>query len=216
MEINGKTLDIYQAKTPGAPLVLLNSYMRSRGDVFQKCGELGCPDFSLAEVSGLNWDDDMSPWVFPPYGGRADDYLRELTEAVIPTAKAALGTEPQRMLLAGYSLAGLFALYAATKCDLFEAVASCSGSLWYPDFRAYITACDAAGLPKAVWLSLGDREARTRHPLLRTVEDNTRAIAAVLSERGVRTAFEMNKGNHFQQATLRTAKGIKWILEQTA
>ena len=166
MEINGKTLDLYQAKTPGAPLVLLNSYMRSRGDVFQKCSELGCPDFSLAEVSGLNWDDDMSPWAFPPYGGRADDYLRELTEAVIPTAIAALGTEPQRMLLAGYSLAGLFALYAATKCDLFEAVASCSGSLWYPDFRAYITACDAAGLPKAVWLSLGDREARTRHPLL--------------------------------------------------
>lgn len=215
MEFDGKTLDLYQAKTPGAPLVLLNSYMRGRGDVLQKCRELGCPDFSLAEISGLNWGDDMSPWAYPPYGGRADDYLRLLTEEIIPKVKAALGAEPRCMLLAGYSLAGLFALYAATKCGLFEAVASCSGSLWYPDFRAYITACDAAKLPKTVWLSLGDREARTRHPLLQTVEDNTRAIAAVLSERGVRTVFELNKGNHFHQATLRTAKGVKWLLEQT-
>ncbi|MBR1483179.1 MAG: alpha/beta hydrolase [Ruminococcus sp.] len=221
MEIDGKTIDIYPSKTPDAPLVMLNSFMRSDGEVCEKCEELACGDFTLAEISGLNWNDELSPWSCLPrherdetYGGKADAYLDLLLRQILPAVRAELPDKPSCILLAGYSLAGLFALYAATKCDVFQAIASCSGSLWFPDFKEYILGQDTANFPKHLYFSLGDREARTRHPLFRAVEDNTRAIVAFLSANGVNTVLEMNQGNHFQEGMLRTAKGIKWMTEQ--
>ena len=41
-------------------------------------------------------------------------------------------------VIAGYSLAGLFALWAAWNSGYFRRVASVSGSLWYPGFTDYI------------------------------------------------------------------------------
>ena len=218
--IDNKTIDIFPAETPNAPLVLLNSYMRSNGSILKKSKEIGCNDFTLVEISGLNWDNDLSPWTAPPigkddetFGGKADSYLELLLSKIIPAAKGELTTKPKAVLLAGYSLAGLFALYAAVNSNLFQAVASCSGSLWYPGFSKYIKEQDPAVFPKYIYFSLGDREARTKNEILRTVEENTREISAYLSEHGINTIFELNKGNHFQQGELRTAKGIKWILE---
>lgn len=222
MNIHGKTIEIFKAENTVAPLVILNNYMKSNGEIYKKCKKLGCPDFTLVEISGLNWDDDMSPWAIPPIsendtpcGGKADEYLELLLDEIIPSVKAGLNNELQYMMLAGYSLAGLFALYAVTKCDLFSAVAACSGSMWFPDFKEYIMKYDAAKLPKTIYFSLGDREARTNNKILQTVEDNTREIEKHLAEHGINTVFELNKGNHFQQGALRTAKGIKWILEAT-
>ena len=161
MTIQGKTVDIFKAENTDAPLVILNNYMKSNGEIYKKCKELGCPDFTLAEISGLNWDDDMSPWAIPPIsendtpcGGKADAYLTLLLNEIIPTVKTELNAEPRSIMLAGYSLAGLFALYAVTKCDLFTAAASCSGSMWFPDFKEYITKFDTTKLPRAIYFSL--------------------------------------------------------------
>ena len=63
MDIQGKTVKIHQAQIANAPLVVLNNYVQSGGEIYQKCLQLGCPDFSLAEISGLNWNDDLSPWI---------------------------------------------------------------------------------------------------------------------------------------------------------
>lgn len=222
MKIQGKTVNIFKAENTDAPLVILNNYRKSNGAIYKKCKELGCPDFTLVEVSDLNWDDDMSPWAIPPIsendtpcGGKADEYLALLLNEIIPVVKSELIAEPRSVMLAGYSLAGLFALYAVTKCDLFTAVASCSGSMWFPDFMEYITKYDTTKLPRAIYFSLGDREAHTNNKILQTVEDHTRAIEKHLAEHGINTVFELNKGNHFQQGALRTAKGIKWILEES-
>jgi len=222
MFINGKTIDIYKADRENAPLVILNEYMRSGGEIYQKCRDTGCPDFTLAEITGLNWENEMSPWKMkplgkndPPFGGMADEYLLLLLNSIIPAIKTELKTEPAAILLAGYSLAGLFALYAAGKCSAFQAIASCSGSLWFPGITDYIKEQPIEKLPDIIYFSLGDREARTRHEILRTVEDNTRDISDYLARHGINTILEMNKGNHFQQPALRTAKGIKWILEMT-
>ena len=223
MDIQGKTVKIHQAQNANAPLVVLNNYVQSGGEIYQKCLQLGCPDFSLAEISGLNWNDDLSPWAIPsvggnesPFGGKADDYLALLLGSVLPAVKAKLNSQPSSVMLSGYSLAGLFALYAATKCDAFRAVASCSGSMWFPKFREYVAGCNASKLPRVIYFSLGDREARTKNQILKTVEENTLAIKTNLAENGIKTVFEKNKGNHFQQTSLRTAKGIKWILENAA
>ena len=221
MKIGAKTIEIYKAQQADAPLVILNEYMPSNGAIYQKCLELGCPDFTLAEITGLDWNNDLSPWESPPigaedmpFGGRADAYLELLLGQILPAVIGETGAKPKAVMLAGYSLAGLFALYAATKCDAFCSVASCSGSLWYPGFVGYLTACNAEKLPRTVYLSLGDREARTKNETLRTVEERTRMTEQYLAASGVDAFFELNKGNHFHQGHLRIAKGIRWILEK--
>ena len=58
MTIHGKTIEIFKAENTVVPLVILNNYMKSNGEIYKKCKKLGCPDFTLVEISGLNWDDD--------------------------------------------------------------------------------------------------------------------------------------------------------------
>ena len=94
------------------------------------------------------WDEAVAQ------GIRADEYLELLLDEIIPAVKTELNAEPKVVMLAGYSLAGLFALYAVTKCDLFTAAASCSGSMWFPDFKEYITKFDTTKLPRTIYFSL--------------------------------------------------------------
>jgi len=66
--------------------------------------------------------------------------------------------------------------------------------------------------PKANRFSLGDKEAKTRNTILQTVEENTILLQKHFIQLGCHTIFEINSGNHFQDTTNRTAKGIAWIL----
>ena len=76
-------------------------------------------NFLLATVPVKSWNDELSPWEAPAvwgiesFGGNAADTLRFLTEQVIPTLKQQFALpENVRIILGGYSLAGLFALWA--------------------------------------------------------------------------------------------------------
>lgn len=114
--------------------------------------------------------------------------------------------------IAGYSLAGLFALYALYGTPLFTRAASVSGSLWYPGIRQYLFTHVPLVQPEKLYFSLGDRESRTRNPLLCQVEQNTREIYQFYQSRGVNTLLKMNPGNHYRQAPQRTAAGLLWLL----
>ena len=46
-----------------------------------------------------------------------------------------------------------------------------SGSLWFHDFMEYCKRNDCRKLPDKIYFSLGDKEANTRNPILKTVED---------------------------------------------
>ena len=48
--------------------------------------------------------------------------------------------------------------------------------------------------------------------MMRHVLDDTRAMEALLVERGIPTTLELNPGTHFAQTDLRMAHGIHWIL----
>ena len=95
--------------------------------------------FLFAAIPVKNWNDELSPWETPAvwgkesFGGNAADTLRFLTEQAIPTLKQQFALpENVRIILGGYSLAGLFALWASTQTALFSGVAAASPSVWFP------------------------------------------------------------------------------------
>ena len=219
LNIEGKAVELFAPLNPGAPLVVLNGEAGEGGAVHEAVRAATDTDFSLAAVSGLAWDDDLTPWPIPPImkgaspcAGQADAYLETLTERILPKVLEALPVAPACVALAGYSLAGLFALYAMTRTDRFARVASASGSLWYPGFVEYAKTHAPVRQPDALYLSLGDREGKTRNPLMRTVEDNTRALADFYREAGIHTRFELNPGGHFNDPNGRMARAIAWML----
>ena len=216
----GKQAVLYPSEKNNSPLILLNGYSDEGASVIQAMREMDTPDCSLLIVTDLNWDHDMTPWYCPPIRennppctGGADDYLNLLLTKILPEARAMLPGSPRFIGIAGYSLAGLFALYAMYRCDAFDRAASISGSLWFPEFREYVLTHEMGKKPDKLYLSLGDKEARTGNMLLKTVQDNTEQIVSYYRQLGLDVTWELNPGNHFRDAALRSAKGIRAILE---
>ena len=218
-ELDGKTVSVWPGRGPGAPLVYLNTFGEEGAQVRAEMDRLGCPDCSLAAVSGLDWDRDLSPWPAPairreeePFAGGAGDYLRWMTGTLRPAVRAVLPGDPCWEGLAGYSMAGMFAVWALCQTDVFRRGASMSGSLWYPGVRDYLLGHLPQPAPDCFYFSLGSKESKTRNPALRTVEEDTRAVEAFYREKGIPTTFQLNPGNHFRDTAARTAAGIAWLL----
>ena len=219
-ERDGKTVSVWPGRGPGAPLVYLNTFGEEGAQVRAEMDRLGCPDCSLAAASGLAWDRDLSPWAAPairreeePFAGGAGDYLRWMTGTLRPAVRAVLPGDPCWEGLAGYSMAGLFAVWALCQTDVFRRGASMSGSLWYPGARDYLLGHLPQPAPDCFYFSLGSKESKTRNPALRTVEEDTRAVEAFYREKGIPTTFQLNPGNHFRDTAARTAAGIAWLLQ---
>ena len=171
----------------------------------------------LIGVSGANWNDAFTPWPAPAvfrgqtdFGGGADAFLKRLTEEILPEAETALSIAPKRRMLVGYSLAGLFAMYAAG-LGAFDEAASVSGSMWYENFLPWLENAPAA--PKRAYFSVGEREKEGRNRAFRTIEDCTRRAAEILHARGAQTLFERNPGGHFDDPTGRMARAIEWLIQ---
>ena len=134
-----------------------------------------------------------------------------LTE-VIPQVEKQV--QVSRRFLAGYSLAGLFALWSIYHTDSFDGIVSGSGSFWYPGFMDYVKSHQPVRFPEAIYFSLGDQESKTRKLLLSGVEDNTRWLCEYYQKKNVNTVLQLNNGYHYMQSDWRVAKGIQWILRQ--
>ena len=219
--VGGKTVSVFLSEEPGAPVLYLNTFGDEGERVFAAARADGCPPFTLAAVSGLAWEREMAPWDSPPafrgtapFAGGADDYLRLLTQEILPAVEGQLPARCRWRGIAGYSLAGLFALYALCKTDAFCRAASVSGSLWVPGFKEYLFAHAPKRRPDCLYFSLGDRESKTRSPLLRGVQRDTEEIRAFYQATGIDTAFVLNPGGHHDQPAARTAAGIGWLLRR--
>ena len=108
-------------------------------------------------------------------------------------------------------MAGLFALWASYQTDIFEGVAAASPSMWFPDFDSYMR--EHTINSKRVYLSLGDKEEKTKNPIMATVGDRIREAYEYLKAEGVNCILEWNEGNHFKGFSLRMAKAFEWILK---
>lgn len=219
--IDGKSISVFSAVQTETPIIYLNTFANEGQRVFEVAQVVGCPPFSLVAISSLDWNRDMAPWDSPavfkngePFTGGADDYLRLLVEEIIPRAEKELAGPPAWRGIAGYSLAGLFALYAICQTDVFSRVGCMSGSLWFPGFKEYIFSHEPKRWPDCIYFSLGDKEAKTRNPVLKTVQENTEEIQSFYQGKGIDTVFQLNPGNHFVQGIERMAAGIQWLLNR--
>ena len=175
-------------------------------------------DWCLLTVKVKDWNQDLTPWKADPvfgnegFGDGAAETLRMITEEVIPEFSGEYPLEDRVYYITGYSLAGLFALWAAYETDLFRGVAAASPSVWYPGWMDFIGSHGFKA--ERAYLSLGDKESRTRNQAMAKVGDNILKTREVLEAAGVDCRFEWNQGNHFRDADKRTARGMAWILEK--
>ena len=216
-----KTISVFPCTEPECPIIYLNTFSDEGQNVYEAAQAASCPPFTLVTISDLDWNHDMVPWDSPPAlknadpcTGGADDYLQLLTEEIIPTAEKKITGFPCWRGIAGYSLAGLFALYSIYQTDVFSRVGSMSGSLWFPGMKEYIFSHELKRRPDHMYFSLGDKESKTRNPVLKTVRQNTEEIHAFYQGKGIDTVLQMNPGNHYNHAAERTAAGIVWMLNR--
>lgn len=210
-----KTVTVYKG-TKEDSVVYFNTYGEQGEevwDIMRGCGA------SLVTIADLDWNRDMSPWEAPaavrgdePFSGGAWEYLSLMLNEIVPKSEEILGvvSHSQRGI-AGYSMAGMFALYALYHTDIFTEAASVSASLWFPGFKDYVFSHEMKVKPNKLYFSLGDAESKTRNQYLRTVRENTETIECFYREKGIETVFKLNRGGHFSDAPKRAADGIMWI-----
>ena len=172
--------------------------------------------FILSAFRVSDWNRELSPWEAPPvfgkegFGNGAGETLRWLLKEGIPGLLSRFSLpENAPVIFGGYSLAGLFALYCAYESNRFSAVAAASPSVWFPGWIPWAKGRECqAGF---VSLSLGDREEKTRNPVMAKVGECIRRQYELLPES--RRHLEWNEGNHFKEPEIRTAKAFARCLE---
>ena len=144
--------------------------------------------------------------------GEAEETLAYIEDVLLPWIKRAYGGMP--CVLAGYSLGGLFALWAAYRTESFDGICAVSPSLWVRGWDAYAEGRVACA--DAVYLSLGDKEERARNVRMAAVGDCVRRQASRLTRQLAegKTVFEWNRGGHFDDEPGRMARGLAWTAER--
>ena len=172
--------------------------------------------FALAAFVVKDWNRELSPWAAPPvfgkvpFGGMAEETLSFVLACLLPELRVQLGAD-MKVCVGGYSLAGLFALWAATETNAFSGVAAASPSVWFPGWMDYVKANPIQA--KSVYLSLGDKEEQAKNPVMATVGDCIRE-QYVLLQADHSVTLEWNPGNHFQDSEKRTARAFCRIAAQ--
>lgn len=175
---------------------------------------------SIVVLSGLNWNDDLTPWPAPgvfkqkkPFGGKAEDFLKVFLSEYLVDIEQSLGlVRPQRYLV-GISLSGLFALWTITKTDIFSGIASISGSLWYDGFASWLDNTQQKNTSARVHLSLGNREKNSKDERMRQVEKLTEQVARTLADKSISVDYQLVEGTHFSPIEPRLELALKDLLQ---
>ena len=237
--ISGLSIHTKMSSVAGAPVVYLLGDVADNSPIQVPAG------VSLVNVGVERWEENFSPWCAPRvfakgsnFGDGAQKTLDTLINQVIPWTESELTDPPAYRVLVGYSLAGLFSLWAGvtqagvsrsgtpqqvargcqpgdTPIPTFQRIGAVSGSFWFPGLLDYVDQQlngGAVGLTHA-YLSLGDREARTPNPQIMHVRENAEFLASKLEKAGITSTFELNRGNHFQNVEGRMQKALDWLVK---
>ncbi len=207
-------MEVFEYGSPAADVVLLQPVdaheLASIENEVSAIRKNASADFRLIAFKVADWNRDLSPWEAPAVFGREDfgSGAAATLAAMLPFCE----DRSKTYCIGGYSLAGLFALWAACQTDRFRAVAAASPSVWFPGFQDYLREHRLSS--RHVYLSLGDREEKTRNPVMAAVGDRIRAVCSLLREQGIDCVLEWNEGNHFRDADLRTARAFSWVMNR--
>jgi len=174
--------------------------------------------FLLCAVPVGSWFSDLSPWDAPPvfgkdpFGHGAPRTLGYITDSLIPEIKRVHGCAGAKAVLGGYSLAGLFSLWGGYNYEGFYGIAAASPSVWFRGWDEYTD--KNAFLPHRAYLSVGDKEEKTKNPVMASVGRALTAQYEKLLSSGVDVTLEYNEGNHFKDADIRTAKAFLNIMKK--
>jgi len=184
-----------------------------------------CPPFILLGIEAADWEKDFSPWnaeplvkKSKPFTGGAPQFLLHLKQEIKPYIDSHFRTlpQPENTALAGYSLAGLTTLFALYTTNFAHNFASMSGSLWFYQWTDFCSKQSSASSNKfRIYLSLGNTEKNSRHPLMSQVDDCTQTTIARLKKQFPQSTdtifFEYNNGGHFSEISSRIAKALVWL-----
>ena len=176
----------------------------------------GAP-FVLAAFQIFDWDLDLTPWHddainrSPEVGSKTGETLRYVTESLLPALEAEYGKLP--VILGGYSLGGLFALWSSMQTDRFAAVAAASPSLWIRDWMDF--AKQHPVKTGKVYLSLGDQEEHVKNRFIARVGDSVRGEYELLQAQlgSDNCTLVWNAGGHFQDGDKRLAAAFSWCIK---
>lgn len=170
-----------------------------------------------------NWNEDYSPFPAPAlssgqpaFGSNAGSYLAALTQTLVPVIEGMAPVLPlsDQRYLVGYSLAGLCALYGAYVSDAFAGYGAVSPSLWLEGWMEYAGSFPLHRHTEKLYLSLGNKESRTKNPRMARVGDcfvsASSYYTSLLGPERFRS--ELNHGNHFHEPEARLAKAIAFLL----
>ena len=202
----------YEYGNPNAVITLVQTVdehdIAGMDDEVAEIQRLSGKEFRLLAVKVESWNRDLSPWPAPAVFGKDDfgDGAGELLTEILKLCQ----DESKIYYLGGYSLAALFSLWAAYQTDKFAGIAAASPSIWFPRFVDYMKST-AIKCPN-VYLSLGDKEEKTKNAVMSSVGNCIRDGCAWLKEQRINCALEWNTGGHFREPEIRTARAFAWLL----
>ena len=153
------------------------------------------------------------------FGGKAAEHLSFFATHVIPFCESEYGfsSSTEKRVIGGYSLGGLFSLYAAVNNDLFGTVLSCSSSLWYPDFLDYLKEHPFKAAHSKLYMSVGDQEGTTATNLTAAQTSNTIALKDFYEPKFQAGDFNftLEEGNHGNDIPGRVERAVEWVEENS-
>ena len=179
------------ASAPGALVVLDGTRVLRRVDRLVAEGRLD--PACLPVMVGIDPDPadrglaQYTPWLHPAYkpgapdfGGRAEAFL---ADTVLPVAEALRREHSEGPIgLFGYSLAGLFSLFAMLNTDVFSTYLLASPSTWYPGIVNRVARTPLACDPRVV-VACGANEGLDHPEPIAGIRQDTDRLVACLSER---------------------------------
>lgn len=174
-------------------------------------------EFAIVFFDTVEWAKALMPWHDEAVsrdeevGMHAQDTLVYIEESLVPWLHERFGKLP--CIIGGYSLGGLFALWAARQSTAFGAVAAASPSLW---IKGWADFADSHSLnAQLAYVSLGNREEHCRNQRMARIGDCVRHEHMTLTTQlgTSATTLEWNSGGHFGDEAERTAKAFAWCIE---
>lgn len=167
----------------------------------------------------------FTPWFskalnskFCDFEGRAEEYIENLTDEVIPMINNEYRTKTgfNNIGIGGYSLGGLISLYTSLKIKRFKYIVLISPSLWFPNFMEYVTENIINTIKCKYFIICGEEEGKNHNNILSNMVKNSIELRNLLLKNnpGNDLSFIWTKGGHHENTLERNILAFNWFKGQ--